>query len=171
MKPPTNPFMRKPQYNELNLRLNISGGSRGGTRGSRPPPLFLDQTKVQRAEKNYFLRPGLPLISGSRWPPPSPLSEGLDLPLNIRYNERLFSSLSRLLFRGSHVQFFFSVYVTIPFQRSYERAHKTSKGILKVRANSLCNSSVLVWSCVFQKNFMCLLCVFWRKQLQKTRAV
>ena len=75
MKPPTNPFMRKPQsgadyrllsqYNELNLRLKISGGSRGGV-GGPGPPLFLDQTKAQRAEKIYFLRPGLPLISGSR---------------------------------------------------------------------------------------------------------
>ena len=39
--------------------------------------------------------------------PLPPLSEGLDLPLNIRYSERFFSSLSRLLFRGSHVQLFF----------------------------------------------------------------
>ena len=34
-------------------------------------PLFLDETEVQRAEKNYFFldRPPLPLIPGSGWPP------------------------------------------------------------------------------------------------------
>ena len=32
----------------------------------------------------------------------------LNLCLNIRYNERFFSSLSLSLFRGSHVQLFFS---------------------------------------------------------------
>ena len=37
----------------------------------RAPPLFFDQNEAQRAEKNVF---GEPL-------PPSPLSEGLDLPL------------------------------------------------------------------------------------------
>ena len=41
------------------------------------PPLFLDETEAQRAEK-FFLR--LPaLVSGSGWPPLSPpLSEGMD---------------------------------------------------------------------------------------------
>ena len=30
-----------------------SGGSMGGARGARPPPLFLDQTGAQRAEKIF----------------------------------------------------------------------------------------------------------------------
>ena len=37
-----------------------SGGSRGGARGTRPVPLFLDQTEARGAEKN---------ISGERAPP------------------------------------------------------------------------------------------------------
>ena len=37
----------------------FSGGSRGEARGARPP-LFLDQTKARRVEKN-FLRPAPPL--------------------------------------------------------------------------------------------------------------
>ena len=48
-----------------------------------PPPLFFDQNKAQRAEK-VFWRPGVPLISGSGWPPPlPPLSEGMDPPLLV----------------------------------------------------------------------------------------
>ena len=47
-----------------------SGGSRGRTLGSGPPPLFLDQNEAA------------PLISGSGGlPPPPPLSEGLYPPL------------------------------------------------------------------------------------------
>ena len=45
-----------------------------------PPPLFLDQTK------KICFRPvplTVTLISGSGWPGPPPLSEGLDLPLNV----------------------------------------------------------------------------------------
>ena len=44
----------------------VSGGSRGGARGARPP-LFLDQTEARRTEKNFF-------------EPPPPLSHGLDTP-------------------------------------------------------------------------------------------
>ena len=44
-----------------------SGGSRGGTRGARPRPLFLDQTEARRAKKK---------LGGDR--PPTPLSQGLD---------------------------------------------------------------------------------------------
>ena len=44
-----------------------------------PPPLFLDQTEAQRAEKKFFWTPSRPLISGPGWPPS--LSEGLDPPL------------------------------------------------------------------------------------------
>lgn len=45
---------------------------RGGSRGREhppPPPLFLYQTDVRRAEKNLFLKP---------LPPPPPLSQGID---------------------------------------------------------------------------------------------
>ena len=48
------------------------------------PPLFLDQTEAQRAEKD-FLRP-LSLIPGSEWPPP-PLSAGPDPPLYDNVSE------------------------------------------------------------------------------------
>ena len=44
------------------------------------PPLFLDQTKAQRAAKKlFFLRPP---------PPPTFLSEGLDLPLHLAPSTR-----------------------------------------------------------------------------------
>ena len=60
-----------------------SDRSRGGARGARPsPPLFLDQTEAQRAEKEFFWRPGPPLSQGLNYhPPPPPLSEGVDPPL------------------------------------------------------------------------------------------
>ena len=45
-----------------------SGGSRRGAWGAQAPLLFLDQTKAQRAEKNFLETA-------------PPLSEGLDLPL------------------------------------------------------------------------------------------
>ena len=60
------------QYSDLTI---LSGGSRGGARGVRPP-LFLDQTEARRAENNVGDRPPPPfhfLISGSGWPG-SPLS-------------------------------------------------------------------------------------------------
>ena len=41
------------QYSDLTI---LSGGSRGGARGVRPP-LFLDQTEARRAEKNVGDRP------------------------------------------------------------------------------------------------------------------
>ena len=44
------------------------------------PPLYLDQTKAQRAEKRFFWDRPSSFILGCGWPPPS-LSEGLDLPL------------------------------------------------------------------------------------------
>ena len=37
--------------------------------GGRPSTSFLDQTEARRAEKNFFFRPGLPLISGSGYLP------------------------------------------------------------------------------------------------------
>ena len=60
----------------------VSGGSRGGARGARPP-LFLDQTEARRTEKKFFEPP--PHISWSGYPPPPPLFEGLDPPLVIRH--------------------------------------------------------------------------------------
>ena len=62
----------------------ISGRSRVGGR----PPLFLDQTE---GPKKFCARLP-PLISGSWWPAPPPLSEGLDLPLRIQA-----TTLDRLL--------------------------------------------------------------------------
>ena len=34
--------------------LSLSGGSRGETRGTRPTPLFLDQTEARRDEIFFF---------------------------------------------------------------------------------------------------------------------
>ena len=53
---------------------NFSGGSGGGTR-----PLFLDQTGARRPGPG----PGSPLSQGLDDRSPSPLSAGLDLPLNF----------------------------------------------------------------------------------------
>ena len=59
----------------------ISGRSRGGTRGVRPP-LFFDQTEAQRAEKNFYKTRPPPYLR--IWmTAPLPLSEGLDPPLLI----------------------------------------------------------------------------------------
>ena len=53
-----------------------SDRSRGGAWGARPPPhpppLFLDQTEAQRAEKNFWGRPGPPLSQGLNYHPPPP---------------------------------------------------------------------------------------------------
>ena len=50
-----------------------SGGSRGGARGTPPPPphLFLDQTGAWRAKKKNDMKSG-------PHPPPHPLSQSLD---------------------------------------------------------------------------------------------
>ena len=48
---------------------------------SPPRPLFLDQTAESRRAENVFWDQPPPHISGSEWPPPPPLREGLDLPL------------------------------------------------------------------------------------------
>ena len=49
--------------------IQSSGRSRGGAQGARSPPLFLDQTEAQRAEKNFW----------ETTPPPPP--QGLHLAL------------------------------------------------------------------------------------------
>ena len=43
--------------------FNSSGGSRGGARGTCPPPLFLDQNEAPGAKKNFF-ETGPPLSQG-----------------------------------------------------------------------------------------------------------
>ena len=62
------------------LRLLYAVADPGEGPGGASPLLFLDQTEAQKAGKNFFWRPGSPLIWGSWWPGP-PLSEGLDSPL------------------------------------------------------------------------------------------
>ena len=61
---------------EFNAK-NFSGGSRGGL-----PPLFLDQTEAQRAEKKFFWDCPLPYLRVWMTTPP-PLPEGLDLNLYV----------------------------------------------------------------------------------------
>ena len=48
------------------------GGSRGGAWGARPPPLFLDQTEVRRAEKMFFGDWASPFLRVWMTPPPLP---------------------------------------------------------------------------------------------------
>ena len=47
--------------------IAVSGGSRGGAGGSRPTPLFLDQTKARRAEKIFLKNHPLPLPYLTVW--------------------------------------------------------------------------------------------------------
>ena len=53
--------------------FSCSGKSRGGAWRATPPPLFLDQTEAQRAEKNFL-----------ETAPPR-LSQGLDPALSCHY--------------------------------------------------------------------------------------
>ena len=66
--------------------VNKSDKSRRGAWGAPGPlPLFFDQNKAQSAEKSlYGGRPPLSQGLDERGPPPPPLSEGLDPPLNNR---------------------------------------------------------------------------------------
>ena len=57
-------------------------------RGPRPPlpsPLFLDHTEARRAGKIFFLVRAPPYLRVwmTALPPPTPLSEGVDPPLNM----------------------------------------------------------------------------------------
>ena len=65
-------------------------GEGPGGPGGRGPPLFLDQTEAQRAEKKNIWDQD-PLSQGLDDPPP--LSEGLDLPLDcdtqVKWKTRL----------------------------------------------------------------------------------
>ena len=55
--------------------------------GEPPPaPIFLDLNEARRAQNIFFETGPLPLISGSGWPPPPPLSEGLDPALTLSLN-------------------------------------------------------------------------------------
>ena len=56
-----------------------SGGSRGRAQGARPPFIFRRKWGPEGRQQFFWGR--APLISGSGWPPPPPLSEGLDPPL------------------------------------------------------------------------------------------
>ena len=56
---------KKSQFKDIIFtQLNSSGGSRAAARGARAPPLFLDQTEAQRAEKKIFgdRPPSLPYL-------------------------------------------------------------------------------------------------------------
>ena len=90
------------QYSDLTI---LSGGSRGGARGVRPP-LFLAQTEARRAEKNV----------GDRPPPPTSLSQGLDdrAPL---FPEGLYPSLI-LAIRCNRRQEIVSIYLNIVFNNT-----------------------------------------------------
>ena len=65
----------------------------------KDPPLFLDQTEAQRAEKNFFqdhppsLSQGLDDCFPPYSPSPSPLSEVLDPPLQVYHILFLISSV------------------------------------------------------------------------------
>ena len=62
------------------FRWRIQERGPGGP--SPPPPLFLDQSEARRAEKFFF-------FFQDRAPPaPSPLSEGLDPPLDTIYKTK-----------------------------------------------------------------------------------
>ena len=68
----------------------ISGGSRGGARGGRAPPLFWvkkeEMTEGKMADRASKSRPPPP-------PPPPPLAQGLDPPLIMNTSTRLHKQL------------------------------------------------------------------------------
>ena len=78
-----------------------SGGSRGGTRGGPPPPLILDQTEAQGAEKKNWRPAPLPNNLGV-WMTGTPvLSQSMDPALlptrNIPTNPKTFPSITTIL--------------------------------------------------------------------------
>ena len=64
---------------KINKKETVSDGTMGGARGARPPYL---PNWGPKGRTKFFLRAGIPFISGPGWPPP-PLSECLDPPLHI----------------------------------------------------------------------------------------
>ena len=55
-------------------------------RPALPPPLILNHTEARRAGKIFFFSPGPPpylRVWMTALPPPTPLSEGVDPPLNM----------------------------------------------------------------------------------------
>ena len=63
----------KKQGENCFIQWRIQGRDQG------PDPPALDQTEVRRAEKTVFGdRPPPPLSKGPGWPPPHPLSQGLE---------------------------------------------------------------------------------------------
>ena len=76
-----------------------------GPGGPPPPPYFWTKLWPEGPKKNFFLDRPTPLISGSGWPdppPPTPLSEGLDPPMQVHYNDQV-TFLSPLLLRSPRV--------------------------------------------------------------------
>ena len=63
------------------LMSNSSSGLGESPRGPAPVPLFLDQTEARRANKNFLKTAPPPPYLRVWMTVPSPLSEGLDLPL------------------------------------------------------------------------------------------
>ena len=72
-----------------------SGGSTGGDRGTRAPPLFLDQNEARRAEKKFFeaAAPPTPPL-----PPPSlqTLSTSSFSSINVTYLYRVFQNRQKI---------------------------------------------------------------------------
>ena len=111
-----------------------SGGSRGGARGDRPP-LILDQTEAQRAEKKFGDRPPSHLISGSGWPGPL-LSQGMDPALlqtrNTPRNPKTFSSITKIL----HLVAFLWEALSPPWLWQTGRLLHCSAAIVQIRCDS-----------------------------------
>ena len=65
------------------MQWQIQG--RGPRPALPPPPLFLDHTEARRAGKIFFLVRAPPYLRVwmTALPPPTPLSEGVDPPLNM----------------------------------------------------------------------------------------
>ena len=77
--------------------IYFSGGSRGGARGARPPPLIFRPKWGPKGRKNIWGRLPPPLSQAlDDPPPPSPLSEGLNPPLYLYQVVRDAKSHARL---------------------------------------------------------------------------
>ena len=47
-------YRARPHHRFGVFSTDWSGGSSGGARGTRHPPLFLDENRARRVEKNFF---------------------------------------------------------------------------------------------------------------------
>ena len=104
-------------------------GSRGGARGARPRPLFLDQNEARGAKKDFL---------GDR--PPTPLSQGLDdrAPL---FSEGLDPPLI-LAIRCNRRQEIVSIYINIVFNNTTGPLFLEFKQFFKKIANSYISAHV-----------------------------